>query len=126
LLEQYLQSLLDAVASSRLVRASSVTLDRRTLYAGIVRGDLYFADGSRLHFRELVESDSGIVRHMYAYHYQDASGTLIFRYDDTPHHLTLQTCPHHKHAGSETNILPAEPPQLLSVLLEIEQAYSLV
>jgi hypothetical protein len=55
LIEAYLQSLLDAVAASPIVRASNVTLDRRTLHAGLIRGDLYFADGSRLHFRELVE-----------------------------------------------------------------------
>jgi hypothetical protein len=124
LLDEYLRSLLEAVASSRLVRASSVTLDRRTLYAGVIRGDLYFADGSRLHFRELVESNAEILRRMYAYHYQDASGALVFRYDDTPHHPALETHPHHKHDGSEPNVHSAEPPSLAGVLLEIERVYS--
>jgi hypothetical protein len=125
LLEQYLQSLLDAVEASRLVRASSVTLDRRTLYAGVVRGDVYFADGSHLHFRELVESNAEIERQMYAYHYQDASGALVFRDDDTPHHPALEGYPHHKHVGDETIVTPAEPPQLSTVLQEIERSYRL-
>jgi hypothetical protein len=43
LIEAYLQSLLDVVAASPIVRASNVTLDKRTLYAGLIRGDLYFA-----------------------------------------------------------------------------------
>lgn len=123
MLEQYLQSLLDAVESSRLVRASSVTLDRRTLYAGVVRGDVYFADGSHLHFRELVESNTEVLRHMYAYHYQDAAGGLIFRYDNTPHHPTLEGHPHHKHVGGETAVISAGPPQLGAVLQEIERSY---
>ena len=48
MIEAYLQSLLDTVAASPLVRASNVTLDERTLHVGFIRGDLYFADGSRL------------------------------------------------------------------------------
>jgi hypothetical protein len=38
LIEAYLQSLLDVVAASPIVRASNVTLDKRTLYAGLIRG----------------------------------------------------------------------------------------
>jgi hypothetical protein len=62
---------------------------------------------------------------MVAYHYQDVSGALIFRYDDTPHHPTLEGCPHHKHVGGETAVVPAEAPQLHTVLQEIERSYSL-
>jgi len=80
LIEAYLQSLLDVVAASPIVRASNVALDKRTLYVGLIRGDLYFADGSRLHFRELVEVQVQVVRRMYSYHYQAADAALIFRY----------------------------------------------
>ena len=68
MIEAYLQSLLDAIAASPIVRASNVTLDKRTLYAGLIRGDLYFADGSRLHFRELVEVQAQVTRGMYTQH----------------------------------------------------------
>jgi hypothetical protein len=65
LIEAYLQSLLDVVAASPIVRASNVTLDKRTLYA------------------------------------------------------------HHKHAGSETHVIPATPPDLPTVLQEIEAIHPL-
>jgi hypothetical protein len=68
LIEAYLQSLLEAITASPIVRASNVTLDRRTLRAGLIRGDLYFPDDSRLHFRELVEVQDQVVRRMYSYH----------------------------------------------------------
>ena len=55
LIEVYLQSLLDLVAASPFVRASTVTFDKRTPHIGLIRGDLYFADDSRLYFRELVK-----------------------------------------------------------------------
>jgi hypothetical protein len=86
LIEAYLQSLLGLVAASPIARASDVTIDKRTLRLGLIRGDLYFADGSRLHFRELVEAQDKVIRRTYSYHYQDTDANLIFRYDDTAHH----------------------------------------
>jgi hypothetical protein len=126
LIEAYLQSLLDAVAASPIVRASNVILDKRTLHVGLIHGDVYFADGSRLHFRELVEVQVQVVRRMYSYHYQDANATLVFRYDDTPHHPALSNFPHHKHAGSEANVIAATPPDLPTVLREIEAIHPLI
>jgi hypothetical protein len=126
LIEAYLQSLLELVAASPIVRASDVTLDKRASRVGLIRGDLYFADGSRLHFRELVEAQDEVVRRMYSYHYQDADANLIFRYDDTPHHPDLNTFPYHKHDGSETSVVAATPPNLPAVLREIEAIHPLM
>lgn len=55
---------------------------------------------------------------IYAYHYQDAGNNLVFRYDNTAHHMQVQTFPHHKHAGE--SILSSEPSSLEVVLVEIE------
>ncbi len=126
MIEACLQSLLDAIAESPIVRASNVTLDKRTLRAGLIRGDLYFADGSRLHFRELVEVQAQVVRRMYSYHYQDAEAALIFRYDDTPHHPGLSNFPNHKHVSNETHVIPATPPDLSAVLREIEAIHPIM
>jgi len=126
LIEAYLQSLLDLVAASPIVRASDVTLDKRTPRLGLIHGDLYFVDGSRLHFRELVEAQDKVIRRMYSYHYQDTDANLIFRYDDTPHHPNLDTFPHHKHDGGETNAIATVPPDLPAVLQEIEAIHPLM
>ena len=126
MIEAYLQSLLDLVAASPIVRASDVTIDKRTPRLGLIRGDLYFADGSRLHFRELVEAEDKVIRRMYSYHYQDTDANLIFRYDDTPHHPDLDTFPHHKHDGGEMNVVTAVPPDLPAVLREIEAIHPLM
>ena len=66
--KRYLQTLLDAVAAFAIVRSSSVPFDKRTLDAGLIRGELTFADGSCLHFRELVEIQARVIRIMYSYH----------------------------------------------------------
>lgn len=125
MIDAYAQSLLDLVAASPITRGSNITFDQRTPRVGLIRGDLYFADGSRLHFRELIEVRDHVVRRMYSYHYQDAQATLVFRYDDTPHHPGLHTFPHHKHDGSEANVIEATPPDLANVLSEIEALYPL-
>ena len=123
MIERYLQSLLDAVAASPIVRSSSVLFDKRTLDVGLIRGELTFADGSCLHFRELVEIQARVIRIMYSYHYQREDGSLIFRYDDTPHFPTLPQFPHHKHIGSQAEAVPSQPPDLIAVLREIEAMY---
>ena len=125
MLETYFQGLLDAIAASPIVRLHDVTLDKRAPRAGLIRGDLYFADSSRLHFRELVEFQADVVRLRYSYHYQRADHSLIFRYDDTAHYPDLPDFPHHKHVGDETTLVSALPPDLRAVLLEIETTYPL-
>jgi len=42
-----------------------------------------------------------------------------------PYHAGLSTFPHHKHAGSETHVIPATPPDLPTVLQEIEAIHPL-
>jgi hypothetical protein len=111
-IDSYLQSLLNIIANSRIVRASDIHLDRRTSHIGLIRGDLFFADGSRLHFRELVNAQEGVQRLMYSYHYQEEGGSLQFRYDDTPHHPELSSFPHHRHDAKEENVSVTETPNL--------------
>lgn len=59
---------------------------------------------------------------MYAYQYVNSSQQLIFRYDNAGHHkkLGLPNYPHHKHQGSEENVVDSLAPSLLDVLAEIE------
>ena len=102
------------------VRGSNLTLDKRSGFIGMVRGDIYITGESRLHFRELVNLRGVPVRSMYAYHYQSADGSLIFRYDDTRHYPQLPNFPHHKHDGESVFAVAGDLPTLASVLSEIE------
>jgi hypothetical protein len=119
LIEACLQALFDTVANAPEVATSDVALDKRGPQAGLIRGDITFVDGALLHFRELVDLESNPSRLMYSYHYQRADTSLVFRYDDTPHHPEISTFPHHKHERTESNALAAEAPTLATVLDEI-------
>lgn len=119
-IDEYLQSILASIDACPYVHSFDIALDKRGPDLGLIRADLHFADGSLLHFRELVDVEQSPARLMYSYHYQKGDASLVFRYDDTRHHPELPTFPHHKHEGPEERAVSSGPPDLASVLLEIE------
>ncbi|MBS1253028.1 MAG: hypothetical protein MAG451_02073 [Anaerolineales bacterium] len=120
MIEDYFRQIDALIAGASFVHSSSITYDKRSTYVGFIRGEVYFLDRSRLHFREFVNLECGTERYMYAYHYELSDGTLVFRYDNTPHFPDLPTSPHHKHEGSESNVVSAPPPDLQAILAEIQ------
>jgi hypothetical protein len=120
-IEAYFAWLRDQVAACLWVRTTRFTFDQRSTYQGTVRGEVRFADGSVLHVREFVDSERTVDRIAYAYQYMDAGQRLVFRYDNSGHHLglNLPTYPHHKHDGDEHTVIAAEAPDMARVLAEI-------
>ena len=120
MIEQYFQTILDLLASLPFVESSNVNLEKRGDLAGFIRGEIEFRDGSSLlFFRELIDLRSPLQKIMYAYHFQKADGTLIFRYDNTAHHRSVSTFPYHKHlAGGD--VADSDMYSLEQVLGEIE------
>lgn len=121
MIEEYFRQVEALIAASGVVHSSRVAYDKRSTFIGFLRGEIYFLDGSNLHLREFVDVEYGIQCYRYAYHYQRADGTLVFRYDNTPHYPGLATFPHHKHEGSEGNVVTAATPDLAQVLAEIQE-----
>lgn len=109
----------EILALSRIIKSQDIHTEKRTTTEGFLRGDVFFKDDSRLHFRELVTTDPSVQLMSYTYHYMSADGTLIFRYDNSDHYLHLSSALHHKHIG-DNNVIAASAPNLESVLNEIE------
>ena len=86
----------------------------------ILQARLRFYDHSVLIVVEEIEKAGlrDVRRLTYKFHYQNAAETLIFRYDDAPHHPHLLSFPHHKHIGG--SVIDAEPTDLADVLREID------
>ncbi len=57
-----------------------------------------FKDGSLLYIKDYLFIDG---KRKYSYHWQDAKGRLITRWDNSLHHKGLPTFPHHKHLRNE-------------------------
>lgn len=93
MIEQYFQSLLDLLATLPFVESSDVSLEKRGELVGFVRGTVEFQEGSSLlFFRELIDMRLPLQKIMYAYHFQKASGELIFCYDNTSQALAKWEC----------------------------------
>lgn len=122
LIKDYVQEIREVINSCSLVSSFSITSDERGDYRGFIVGEISFIDGSILYWREFVNVKTIINRGMYAYQYMTPSKNLIFRYDNTRHHkkLNLPNFPHHKHDGSEENVISSNAPSLMEVLQEIE------
>lgn len=123
MIEAYFQQLRELIETCTVVRSFNFFPEKRDTHEGFILATIYFVDGSFLHLREFVNVETTIERGMYSYHYMDASNNLIFRYDNTKHHkkLNLPNYPHHKHQGSEDNILSSDAPMLADILNEIER-----
>ncbi|NEO18060.1 MULTISPECIES: DUF6516 family protein [unclassified Moorena] len=123
LIEDYFDQIDILLSSSLIVKGLTIEREKRGMYEGFIRGKINFQDNSLLHFREFVYVEISIDRKMYSYQYMNYDNNLIFRYDNTEHHrkLNLATFPHHKHDGSEDNIVQSNAPFLAEVLKEIEK-----
>lgn len=121
-IEGYFQRLGDLIDACPVVQSSNMTYDKRGTHEGFVRGEIYFVDASVLHLQEFVDVETTVERLLYVYQYMDAHQQLRFRYDNTGHHkqLNLPTYPHHKHEGSDEQVVPSLAPDLAAVLGEIE------
>jgi hypothetical protein len=119
LIEEYFQAQLNLLASLPYVENPQLNLEKRADMVGFIRGDIEFKDGSLLHYRELVDLRDPMRLIMYAYHYQTPSGDLVFRYDNTAHHMQVETFPHHKHIRTG-EIMASQALDLEKVLREIE------
>lgn len=122
MIDEYAHAIEEAIAVlGNLVRGSIIYKEEREADFIVLRGEVKFADGSHLHFREFVQLRQGQPpnRYKYAYHYQHANETIIFRYDNARHYFDLSTAPHHKHVG-KNEVIASESPDLQFVLKEIE------
>lgn len=85
---------------------------------GYIRGSISFENGYYLEFMELKNIDiEGKLK--YRYQYMDAERNTIFRYDNAPHHKSLQNFPHHKH--QKNDVVASSEPTLEDILFEIAQ-----
>jgi hypothetical protein len=121
LIEEYFQLLQEVIEACTVVQSFNLIPEKRGDSEGFIRGVINLTDGSILYLREFVNVEISINREMYSYQYMDASKSLIFRYDNLEHHkkLNLPNYPHHKHDGSEDNVISSNAPMLAEVLNEI-------
>jgi len=114
----YFRRIDDAISNCPAIICKEVLFEQRTKHIGFIRGTLTFRDVSELYFKEFVDTEFGITKYKYGYHYEK-DNKLIFRYDNHPYPTKKDIPTHHKHVSTEGNILPASIPNIEDVLREI-------
>lgn len=115
---EYFGELERRLGSFPLAVAVELRTERVDLDRGYVKAEVAFTDGSQLHLFEYVVLEDGEVdREDYRYHYQTDDGRLIRRWDNAPHHPSVDTFPHHVHVGD--SVEASRPVSLEEVLGEV-------
>ncbi len=89
------------------------------LDGGLLRLIIYLKDETNL---RLTEQWNGNQLERYSYYWLTKTNALIIGWDNAPHHIRLETFPHHKHAGSQTNLQPSTETRLEEVMAFIRTA----
>lgn len=93
---------------ARVQRLVPVELDGETL-----RLILYLEDGASL---RVTEQWDGLTLKRYSYYWLTAHNDLKVGWDNAPHHVQLDTFPHHKHVGRQGNMHPSDETCLEEVM----------
>ena len=123
LIEEYFVHLERTFASYPHLTQITLTKEKRALHIGFVKGTATFDRGIQLFLMEFVLTQPRLVKTKYRYHCQNATGKLLFQYDNASHHKT-STFPHHKHvrtARQGERIIAGKPPRIETVLSEITE-----
>jgi len=88
-------------------------------YQGYISGKIVFENGHSLEFAEVVDTEQKN-KVKYRYQYMDEKQSLIFRYDNAPHHKEVKSFPHHRHTPHK--VTNSQEPGLSDVLLEIARS----
>lgn len=122
MISEYLGGVKDRLLTDACVARFTIRRERATLSEGFLRVRLVFVNDDELEFSEYVRIGSAneIDVVIYSYHWTTADGTLICRWDNTPHFPQLIGFPHHVHRG-EGDIESGQPVTFSVILDEIVQ-----
>ncbi|WP_017299754.1 toxin-antitoxin system TumE family protein [Nodosilinea nodulosa] len=94
-----------------------ISADLRSGDQAVLKAKIVLLDATEIHIRVFYLGGSANTLSSYAYQYQQADGTLIFRYDNARHKPDLGfEC--HKHQA-DGKIVAAEPPRIEDLVQEV-------
>ena len=111
---------------SLILRLSNIIIERYEEQVlskdrGNLRIRVRFYDNSLLEISEAIHFDKSKCNYLsYRHHYQKSDGSIIFRYDNCPHHPEASTYPEHKHTKS--GVISSNRPDIEDILSEAEKS----
>lgn len=123
---EYLEAVKARLLTDPLVEHIEIRRERSTQADAHLRARIGLVNGAILEFSEYVQRIQGdeILVITYSYHWANAQGGLIRRWDNTPHFPGLTGFPHHIHEGPEDVVFPGQPMDIFAVLDSISATAS--
>ncbi len=119
-LQDYLRQVREVIATFPGAQVERHRAELLTTSRANLRIRLRLPDDSFLEISEALVVEEGAITWLsYRYHWQDASGRVILRYDNAPHHPEVESFPDHKHV--ENTVMASERPALPDLLAEIQR-----
>jgi len=110
------------LVTSPVVAAFDVIRREVTSVDGKMRVRVTLTDGGLLElFEYWLEEEGQLHLRKYRFHWQDADGTLIQRWDNVKHYPDLPHAPHHTHLADGSVQAIAAPLDALAVIDEVER-----
>jgi hypothetical protein len=120
-IEDYFDLVETSLVESAAVQSFQILRREISFADGKFRLKAVFADGSLIEmFEYIVLQNRQISIQKYSFHWQASDGTLISRWDNAPHHLSLPNAPHHCHHADGSVSAVKNLPDFLSILALIE------
>lgn len=114
---EYYATVQKAILNAVHITQSDVSFDEISEEECYIRGTLTLTGGCQLHIAEYVVTEPNLKRLKYRFHLQNASGKMIARWDNAPHHPEVPTHPDHVHIGDKIKANP--PVDILQVLTAV-------
>ncbi len=118
MISEYFKDFTQIVSEQDFIESSEIRTRKLNDFLGVIEAKIVFETGI-LHVLEvIIFSDNKTNKKKYKYHFQKLDNSLIFRYDNAPHHHNSASFPHHKHFKSE--IFESREPDISQILSEIK------
>ncbi|MBD3196392.1 MAG: hypothetical protein GF317_15140 [Candidatus Lokiarchaeota archaeon] len=88
-----MQKILKLFEKSPIIHTYTILDYKSSSDSEYLKAKLKLKNGDLLFFKEYTSANE----HIYSYHWQKPEGSLMVRWDNSPHHKELKTFPHHKH-----------------------------
>jgi len=116
MIEDYFLQVEEILREFPSIRSRVLTQKVYNHFQGYISGKIVFENGHSLEFAEVVDTEQ-TTKVKYRYQYMDEKRSLIFRYDNAPHHKEVKSFPHHRHTPNK--VTDSNEPGLNNILLEI-------
>jgi len=119
MIEDYFLQVEEILREFPSIRSRVLTQKVYNHFQGYISGKIVFENGHSLEFAEVVDTEQ-TTKVKYRYQYMDEKQSLIFRYDNAPHHKEVKSFPHHRHTPNK--VTDSNEPGLNNILLEIARS----